>query len=43
MIAAVLAHHDRRAKAPTVRPGAADNPRGYRPESLQVLFGRTGR
>lgn len=42
MIAAVLAHHDRRAKAPTVRPGAADNPMGYRPESLQVLFGRTG-
>ena len=42
MIAAVLAHHDRRAKAPTVRPGAADNPMGYRPESLQVLFGRAG-
>jgi site-specific recombinase XerD len=37
MIAAVLAHHDRRAKT------TADDPAGgglrYRPESLQVLFG----
>jgi site-specific recombinase XerD len=40
MIAAVLAHHDRRAKAiPDDRPETTSGRVRYRPESLQVLFG----
>ena len=41
MIAAVLAHHERRAKGPTTPPGQAGDQLKYRPESLEVLFGRT--
>ncbi|MGH3856827.1 MAG: tyrosine-type recombinase/integrase [Pseudonocardiaceae bacterium] len=41
MIAAVVAHHDRRAKGSTVPPGEASERLTYRPESLEVLFGRT--
>jgi site-specific recombinase XerD len=39
MIAAVVAHHDRRAKGPATPPGAGER-LSYRPESLAVLFGR---
>ncbi len=40
MIAAVLAHHDRRAKAaPGDPPDGTSGRLRYRPESLQVLFG----
>jgi site-specific recombinase XerD len=42
MIAAVLAHHDRRAKGCAEPAGQAGERLRYRPESLQVLFGRTG-
>jgi site-specific recombinase XerC len=42
MIAAVLAHHDRRAQGCTEPPGRAGERLRYRPESLAVLFGRTG-
>ena len=42
MIAAVLAHHDRRAKGPAAPPGGAGDRLSYRPESLEVLFGPTG-
>lgn len=41
MIAEVLAHHDRRAARPAAPPEGQR--RSYRPESLQVLFGRPGR
>jgi site-specific recombinase XerC len=40
MIAAVLAHHDRRAKGPDPQAGRAAERLSYRPESLAVLFGR---
>jgi hypothetical protein len=43
MVAAVLAHYERRAVAASTRTDTATNePSGrsrYRPESLQVLFG----
>jgi len=39
MIAAVLAHHGRRAKGPAVA-GVSRDRLSYRPESLDVLFGR---
>jgi site-specific recombinase XerD len=42
MIAAVLAHHDRRRKGLDVPPGGTGERPRYRPESLRVLFGRTG-
>jgi site-specific recombinase XerC len=41
MIAAVLAHHDRRATGPAVPPGQANDRLSYRPESLAILFRRT--
>lgn len=41
MIAAVVAHHDRRAKGSAAPPGEASDRLTYRPESLEVLFGRT--
>jgi hypothetical protein len=41
MIAAVLAHHDRRVNGPVVPVGEANDRLSYRPESLDVLFGRT--
>jgi site-specific recombinase XerC len=41
MITAVLAHHDRRAARPVQSPGPARDQLTYRPESLQILFGRT--
>ncbi len=40
MIAAVLAHHDRRAAGPDAQAGRATERLSYRPESLAVLFGR---
>lgn len=40
MIAAVLAHHDRRAEGPDAQAGRAAERLSYRPESLAVLFGR---
>jgi len=40
MIAAVLAHHDRRAHGPAGQAGDTNGQLRYRPESLQVLFGR---
>jgi site-specific recombinase XerC len=43
MIAAVLAHHERRGKSPTRPVGQARDGLSYRPESLEVLFGRTSR
>ena len=44
MIAAVLAHHDRRARATTDDPpGGTSGRLRYRPESLQVLFGEHAR
>jgi integrase len=42
MVAAVVAHHDRRAKSCTQPPGQVGERLRYRPESLQVLFGQTG-
>ncbi|HSS54391.1 MAG TPA: site-specific integrase [Gaiellales bacterium] len=41
MIAAVLAHHERRAKGPARPEGEARDRLSYRRESLEVLFGRT--
>jgi site-specific recombinase XerC len=43
MIAAVLAHHERRATSPAQPEGEAHDRLSYRPESLEVLFGRTSR
>lgn len=43
MIAAVLAHHERRTKGPVVPAGEGSGRLSYRPESLEVLFGRAGR
>jgi len=43
MIAAVLAHHERRAKGPVVPVGEGSDRLSYRPESLEVLFGRTSK
>jgi len=43
MIAAVVAHHERRGKSPTRPMGQAREGLSYRPESLEVLFGRTSR
>jgi site-specific recombinase XerC len=40
MIAAVLAHHDRRAHGPAGQAGDTNGQLRYPPESLQVLFGR---
>ncbi|WP_222432366.1 tyrosine-type recombinase/integrase [Leekyejoonella antrihumi] len=40
MIAAVLAHHERRAKGPAAPVGEGIDRLSYRPESLEVLFGR---
>jgi len=42
MIAAVIAHHDRRAKGPAAPPGEVSDRLAYRPESLEILFGRPG-
>jgi hypothetical protein len=41
MIAAVLAHHERRAAGSALSPGRPRDGLTYRPESLQILFGRT--
>lgn len=41
MITAVLAHHQRRATSPTRPVSEARDGLSYRPESLEVLFGRT--
>jgi site-specific recombinase XerD len=41
MIAAVLAHHERRAKGSAAPAGEANDRLSYRPESLEILFGRT--
>lgn len=40
VIAAVLAHHDRRAQQQPESPAEAANRLRYRPETLNVLFGR---
>jgi len=40
VIAAVLAHHDRRAQQRPESPAEAANQLRYRPETLSVLFGR---
>jgi len=40
MIAAVLAHHNRRAQGPGAQADSATERLSYRPESLAVLFGR---
>jgi len=41
VIASVLAHHARMAGRQAAPPGGGPPPgRGYRPESLDVLFGR---
>lgn len=40
VIAAVLAHHDRRAQQQPEPPGQAGHQLRYRPETLSVLFGR---
>ena len=42
VIAAVVAHHARRERAPAGQGGAEASP-GYRPESLSVLFGQEPR
>jgi site-specific recombinase XerC len=41
MIAAVLAHHERRAAGPAASADQQRDRLSYRPESLQILFGRT--
>ena len=41
MIAAVLAHHERRAAGSAQSPGQPRDALTYRPETLQILFGRT--
>ena len=45
VIAAVLAHHDRRTDGRAQRPASGEEPASqrYRPESLDVLFGRSSR
>ncbi len=43
MIAAVVAHHERRAQRPVEPPEATSDRLRYRSESLEVLFGRTSR
>jgi hypothetical protein len=43
MIAAVLAHHERRTKGPVVPAGQGSDRLSYRPESLEILFGRASR
>jgi site-specific recombinase XerC len=40
MIAAVVAHHNRRAQGPGAQADSAAERLNYRPESLAVLFGR---
>jgi hypothetical protein len=40
VIAAVVAHHARRQERPPAGQDGAGGAAGYRPESLDVLFGR---